>query len=199
MAPRGTPIDHSLIVDGFGEMDGRTIYEAYVTNCGRCGREFTFTPEAQKYVHEVRGVPIKMGRRGAAYCPNCANETAADNKARRELVKRMHIAEESAAACRERPDDFGLLLRHAINRVRLQEIEPSPKAAERIVGDLRRVQRTAPKSKAVEALYWEARLYDILGDDARATDRYATFVASPGQRTKKLVLEARKALKRLSR
>ncbi len=67
---RGTPIDHGKVMDGHGRLAGRSSYVSFVTPCVVCGTPFAFTGTAQKYVLEVKGVPVKA-LRGSAFCARC--------------------------------------------------------------------------------------------------------------------------------
>ena len=74
-------IDHTKVIDGFGELAGRHTYEPREVRCGLCGKPFVFSTKAQKYVHEVRGVPYKRADSGAAYCATCLPRRVARNRA----------------------------------------------------------------------------------------------------------------------
>jgi hypothetical protein len=62
------PIDHTKIMDGFSQLRAFTIYEPLNTFCGICDDPIILSPQEQKYLLEVKGVPVKFLQRGAAYC-----------------------------------------------------------------------------------------------------------------------------------
>jgi hypothetical protein len=70
------PIDHTRITDGFAELESHQFYQPLVTYCGICDHPITLSPLEQKYLLEQASVPVKMLRRGAAYCPECARRRA---------------------------------------------------------------------------------------------------------------------------
>lgn len=66
------PIDHARIMDGFGELARFSHYIPFRTGCGVCGARILVTVAAQKYLLEVKGVPVKVLRSGrGAYCTAC--------------------------------------------------------------------------------------------------------------------------------
>ena len=64
-------IEHQKIIDGFGQLDGYVYYCPLDTHCGICDTPFTLAPRFQKYMLEVKGIPLKMLQGGAVYCTNC--------------------------------------------------------------------------------------------------------------------------------
>lgn len=138
--PDRAPIDHRRLVDGFGEMNGRTHYEGFESTCGRCGASFTFTAAAQKYVHEQRGVPIKRAR-SAGFCPACTRSAGKARRAKGELTELIRAAERARAAASERPEHGGRLLEYVVAKLDVLEQQWAPRSAERLLGDVRRVPR----------------------------------------------------------
>jgi hypothetical protein len=135
-----TWIDHSKIIDGFDEMRGKTHCENFEATCGRCGTEFVFTAADQKYVHEVRGVPIKHARRGAAFCKACATQQGEANRAQESLVQAVRAAAEAKTAAEGAPGD-GKKLADYID-AKLEELRRrwSRRVASLLVGDIRRAR-----------------------------------------------------------
>jgi len=76
---RNTKIEHDKIIDGFAELTHHTNYIEFHVNCGICSIKICATPEIQKYVLEVKGVPVKMMKRGALFCENCSKRRARIN------------------------------------------------------------------------------------------------------------------------
>ncbi len=64
-------IDHLRVTDGFGQLDGHLYYRPLRTYCGICDTPFTLMPRVQKYMLEVKGIPVKMLKSGAVYCVEC--------------------------------------------------------------------------------------------------------------------------------
>lgn len=152
-------IDHGRIIDGFGELSEQVTYEAYEAQCGLCDARFVFSPQAQKYVHEVRGIPIKMARRGAAYCQRCVPEAAARHAARTKIAERQREVQRTTLALREHPDDPELRLQSVVSRIRLLELEPSRRSAMNISEALARLRRS--NSESTELDRWEARMQEL--------------------------------------
>lgn len=69
-------IDHAKIMDGFAELRGHVHYIPMNTFCGICDEPIQVSPASQKYLLEVKGVPVKFLRRGAALCKQCAQRRA---------------------------------------------------------------------------------------------------------------------------
>jgi hypothetical protein len=65
-------IDHAKVTDGFGELTTHRAYRALTTFCGICDERIVVSPREQKYLLEVKGVPVKRLRAGAAFCQRCA-------------------------------------------------------------------------------------------------------------------------------
>ena len=142
--PDRAPIDHAALVDGFGEMLGRTEYEGFESRCAKCGATFTFTAAAQKYVHEQRGVPIKRAR-VAGLCPSCSAAAGKQRRARGERTELVRAAEAAKRASAEQPEHGGRLLEYVVAKLRVLEDGWSQRSAERLLGDVRRVARLDPK------------------------------------------------------
>lgn len=164
MARRGkqdsAPIDHGKLVDGFGEMQGRTHYEEFETNCARCGARIRLTAAAQKHLHERLGIPIKRAH-AAGLCSTCR---AAAGKAKRSRVEHdvlVRAAERAKAASAERPDQGGLLLEYVVAKLRVLEQSFSARSAEKLLGDVRRVAKLDPKL-AKSAAKREAELRELI-------------------------------------
>ena len=64
-------INHHKLIDGFGELDGAHTYVPFETFCGICDAPFVLHPRIQKYMLEVRQIPVKMLQRGAVFCLSC--------------------------------------------------------------------------------------------------------------------------------
>ena len=73
------PIDHTKVTDGFGQLRGHGVYVPFATYCGICDDPVVLSPREQKYLLEVKGVPVKFLQRGAAYCQRCAKRRARIN------------------------------------------------------------------------------------------------------------------------
>ena len=187
---RKVPIDHGRIIDGFGEMIGYTHYEDRVLPCGGCGVLFTFTARDQKYVHEIRGVPIKFADRGAAYCSECVRARAAQNRARRAERDAQRLHENALRFARETPDDPLALLAAAATRLRRLGPRPTRGGANEVVHPARRARKIDPA--CLEALLWEARGLVACGHPraaVRALDTLAGRLGETGDR--RLLAEAR--------
>jgi len=76
-------IDHDRVMDGHGQLLGYTSYVAFETYCGICDAPFLLTAADQKRLLEKRGVPVKMLRRGAAFCAACAKRRGRINYLKR--------------------------------------------------------------------------------------------------------------------
>jgi len=76
---RNTKIEHDKIIDGFAELNNHKDYIEFYANCGICSTAICVTPEIQKYVLEIKGVPVKMMKRGALFCDNCRKRRARIN------------------------------------------------------------------------------------------------------------------------
>jgi hypothetical protein len=153
------PIDHSRLIDGFAELRGRTHYEDESLQCGDCGRAFVFTAAAQKYVFEVRGVPVKMRNRGAAFCDACRDVRARRNRAARQLKKLEHAAQEARAASEREPRNADVLLAWVAARVAHLEGQarpPTKRAIDDLRASLRRAGRLNPNVRNVEE--WAGRV-----------------------------------------
>jgi hypothetical protein len=64
-------ITHSRLIDGFGELSAARYYVPYETSCGICDAPFTVHPRIQKYILEIRQVPVKVFRDGGVFCVPC--------------------------------------------------------------------------------------------------------------------------------
>lgn len=153
------PIDHRRLVDGFGEMSSRTHYEGFESKCGRCGCAFWFSATAQKYVHEVRGVPVKRAR-SAGFCDACAKARGKKNRAHAEGARRRKEIASAKAASDAEPQDGGKLLEYAVASIRALEQNWSRKSAERLLGTVRRAHRLDPKLRSAKK--WERTLQALL-------------------------------------
>jgi hypothetical protein len=154
------PIDHSRLVDGFGEMQGRTDYEAFEANCARCGARFTLTAAAQKHVHEQLGIPIKRAR-GAGLCSTCRAAAGKAKRARVEQDALVRAAERARAMSTERADHGGLLLEYVVAKLRVLEQSWSVRSAERLLGEVRRVAKLDP-TLGKAAAKREAELIELI-------------------------------------
>lgn len=172
------PIDHARIIDGFGELTGRTHYEDRQVRCGECGIAFTFTARDQKYVHEARGVPIKMAGH-AAYCSACLPRRVAANRARRarDAARRLH--EEALRAARERPRDPTALLGAAESHLRRLEHAPDRDRATEVVALARRARKIEPA--CVDTFLWEARGLIAAGHPRAAARALTTLLGRLGE------------------
>src|SRR4051812_8228144 len=65
-------IEHAKLTDGFGELTTHRIYRPLSTFCGVCDTPIVVSPLEQKYLLEIKGVPVKRLRAGAAFCQPCA-------------------------------------------------------------------------------------------------------------------------------
>lgn len=66
------PIDHDVIIDPWGELRQHEHYVPYHGFCGICDTAFVVTPRIQKFLLEIKRIPVKMLTEGAAYCGSCA-------------------------------------------------------------------------------------------------------------------------------
>lgn len=64
-------IEHNKLIDGFAELTKHRCYLSFDTFCGICDAAVTVSPRTQKYMLEVKSIPVKMLRRGAVYCVKC--------------------------------------------------------------------------------------------------------------------------------
>lgn len=64
-------IEHAKLVDGFGQLTLSPVYVPFETFCGICDAPFVLAPRVQKYMLEVRQIPVKMLARGAVFCVEC--------------------------------------------------------------------------------------------------------------------------------
>ena len=65
------PIDHSAVIDGFGQLVNHVNYLPFETFCGLCDAPCHVTSRTQKHILETNRVPVKMLQRGAIYCERC--------------------------------------------------------------------------------------------------------------------------------
>lgn len=65
------PIDHARIVDSQAQLVGFPNYVPFDTYCGICDSKCHVTPRTQKYILEVRRVPVSALRQGAVFCESC--------------------------------------------------------------------------------------------------------------------------------
>lgn len=72
-------IDHEKIIDGFAELDHHKKYIEFHIHCGVCSTKTYVSPEIQKYILEIKGVPVKMMKRGALFCETCRKRRARIN------------------------------------------------------------------------------------------------------------------------
>lgn len=173
--PRGAvPIDHGRIIDGWGELAGVTHYQSHQRPCGSCGATFVFTARDQKYVREVRGVPVKMDR--VAYCSSCVRVRAAENRAHRARSHAQQLLRDARCIAEERTDDPNALLGVVAARLRLMDLEPNPHAASELVGLARRARRLDPA--CLDARYWEGRALLAAGHRDAAARALEAFVES---------------------
>ncbi len=148
------PIDHTQVVDGFGELSSRTHYAPYKTRCGRCGASFCFTAAAQKYVYEVRQVPLKSN---AKYCSRCVGVAASRNRKHRATAGLFRSVQESALAVTKTPQDPTRLLESIQARVRLAEAGETT-SRQRLASDLNRLRKLAPNLDVAD---WRARVRQL--------------------------------------
>jgi hypothetical protein len=57
-------IEHDKLIDGFAELTKHRHYLSFETFCGICDTPVTVSPKTQKYMLEVKAIPVKMLRRG---------------------------------------------------------------------------------------------------------------------------------------
>jgi len=70
--PKTVRIDHTKLIDGFGNLARHNRYISFNTYCGLCGVDLTATPEMQKYLLEVKQIPVKYLQRGSVpFCEEC--------------------------------------------------------------------------------------------------------------------------------
>jgi tetratricopeptide (TPR) repeat protein len=169
----GAPIDFGKIIDSFGELAGRSSYGPRELSCARCGARFTFTPAAQKYVHEARGVPVSKAA-GAAYCDGCARARGAENRASRHRARARSALAAAAGAMALRPDDAGAALEVVGAHLAVLAFEPNVRSARRLVAIARRARRLDPGRP--DALYWEGRALEAAGDPEAARAAYGAFL-----------------------
>lgn len=189
-------IDHAKVIDGFGDLVGRDVYEPREVRCGRCGRFFTFTAADQKYVHEVRGVPVKMADRGAAYCDACVPLRAEENRTARRRSRSLRAIEEARARMELDPRDAAATLDVVRAHLAILEQQPSVRSAERLVVLARRARRLDPDR--LEARYWEGRALEAAGQAQGAARALEAFIESTCDRPGhgKLVTDAKARLAR---
>lgn len=78
-----TPINHSSIIDGFGELHDSANYMPFDSYCGVCDKQIHVSPAAQKYLLEVKQIPVKFLKRGAIYCDECRDRRSRINYLRK--------------------------------------------------------------------------------------------------------------------
>lgn len=181
------PIDHSKIIDGFGELQGRSWYEPFETRCAGCRKPIVFEGADQKYVHEVRGVPIKMARR-VARCGECARARGRVNRAKAELVELRRAVERARVASKARPRDVGAGLAYLQAHLALLERVPNPRSLTKLRMEAGRVANLDPSRP--DASYFLGVIWQRLGEGSRA--RHAFERASRGRG--ELARAAREAL-----
>ena len=175
----GVPIDHSKVIDGFGEVSGKTEYADERVRCGLCGTKFVFTAAAKKYVFEVRGVPVKMRHRGAAYCDPCRDRRAALNRLLRAIERLQREHRRAVAAARAAPDDAGAHAACARSIVRL--VASSGKGPlNSAIHHARRARKLDPT--CVESLYWEGRAHELALRPRQARAMFEAFLADDSGR-----------------
>lgn len=171
------PIDHARIIDGLRELEGETHYQPREVKCGDCGVMFTFSPSAQRYVHEVRGVPVKMAERGSVFCARCVPPRAEANRARRRLNACLNAHSAAQVAWVERPDDVGAVLEAVRTGIALREIQAGrahPQGGEALIAMARRGARLEPTDPRWR--YWEGRAQLAANHRERALATLRRFV-----------------------
>ena len=99
-------IDHARIMDGFGELQGQRTYLPFATFCGICDTPLVLSAREQKYLLEVKGVPVKRLRAGAAFCAQCAARRGRINEiARGERWRHVQEGEAELAKLRTEERD----------------------------------------------------------------------------------------------
>jgi len=154
-------IDHTKVIDGFGELAGRHTYEPREVRCGLCGKPFVFSTKAQKYVHEVRGVPYKRADSGAAYCATCLPRRVARNRAVRNEAAIAAAYVRALSAMEAAPDEVEAIFAVLEAAVALHRIRPSPTRADRLIALARRAGRIRPADATWRL--WEARVQLLRG------------------------------------
>ncbi len=105
----GVRIDHSAIIDGFAQMVDRTHWESKEVRCDKCRRFFFMSAHAQKYVHEVRKVPIKHQ---AYYCADCLPRAVERNRQKRRLAEYNAALEAAALAVKSDATDTAAMVHY---------------------------------------------------------------------------------------
>jgi hypothetical protein len=154
------PVDHSRLVDSFGEMRGRTHYEGFESNCAHCGARFSLTAVAQRHLHEQLGIPIKRAQ-VAGLCSTCRAAAGKTKRARVEQDVLVGAAERARAASTAKADHGGLLLEYVVAKLRVLEQSWSARSAEKLLGEVRRVGKLDPKL-AKAAAKREAQLLELI-------------------------------------
>ncbi|MBK7908303.1 MAG: hypothetical protein IPJ78_17320 [Gemmatimonadetes bacterium] len=80
MANDSVLIDHAKITDGFGQLVGFVAYLAFESFCGICDDPIEVSAAEQKFLLEVKQVPVKMLLRGATFCARCRTRRAKINQ-----------------------------------------------------------------------------------------------------------------------
>lgn len=80
-------IEHEKVIDGFGHLVGHKYYRAFPSTCSICGRSLVLSASDQKYLLEVKGVPVKL-MQYAAFCMQCRSHRARIKFLKRETGSR---------------------------------------------------------------------------------------------------------------
>jgi hypothetical protein len=161
LPPGAVRADMSRQVFGLG---GPLIFYIDRTRtCCRCGKEFVFRADEQRYWYETLRFTLDSV---AIRCASCRRESRRD----RERAAR-HV--DAVAAARAKPNDAGAQLALAESIVAERERERGGDIDAGIAA-ARRAHRLNPS--LVEALYFEAWLHDAAGRPARAREMFAAFL-----------------------
>ena len=100
-------IDHSKLIDGFGNLEKHYRYISFETSCGICREKLIATPEMQKYLLEVKSVPVKTLHRGSVpFCEKCRDIRSRINQLNKNGGYRKESKEhkelEALKACEEK-------------------------------------------------------------------------------------------------
>jgi hypothetical protein len=69
-------IDHTKIIDGFGDLVKYRHYRPFASHCGKCEAPIVVSGKTQQYLLEVKGIPAKFLMRGVVFCDACRKRRA---------------------------------------------------------------------------------------------------------------------------
>lgn len=193
------PINRNRINDSWGELIGKMYYRDYVTLCAKCGNEFLFTGGAQKYVLEIRRVPVSKIEQNTL-CKKCHLKRVN----RREKKQILQVSNPRATANKALVGYYtgttglsGLMDHVEIMVADLGEYL-SYSSLEKLLKKLIIIRRGEPEW--IEIDYWEGRIYEMMGRARTAKNQYLKFLSTHqrGKRLNYVRKDAKQRVRKLS-